>query len=105
MAATALIVTREGRLVKHGVSLIRRIANGYSIFKGDFHLNIAAWGCCIHSGGDILGHKLNHRPLRMLKNNNCDFPACQILLVANILVSSHYNLKARPFGRFDQLTI
>ena len=75
------------------------------ILKGNIDLKIAAGYGCVDGGDNAGCDQLHHRPLRMFQHNQGKLATFKILLIADIFVSGHHEVKPGLLGSFDQCAV
>jgi len=85
-------------------ALIRRLGTGGSL-EGYIHFGITAGCGCIHSGYDPFNVAAQSRPLLIADNHERDFPALQVLLVTQVLVSGQQKLETCRLRSGDQFAV
>ena len=98
--------SREGQLVRlvargciswdYGWSFEGELVNGKLILKRHFHLEVAARNRRINRG---------RYAVRMLEYNNRQFAPREVLLVLNVFVRSHQQLKVGGLGCRNQISV
>ncbi len=74
-------------------------------FERYFDFNIATRHRCIHSGNNASRNKFDHRPLRMLQDDEGKPTVLKILLITDVLVGCNHEFKSSLFSGFDQLAV
>src|SRR5580700_1450568 len=72
---------------------------------GNFHLDISAGCCGVHSSHYPINMLPQHRPLRIAEHDECDCTNRQILLVTHIFVGSEEYFKSSLFSRLQQFSV
>ena len=73
--------------------------------KRNIALKLAAGYGCLDGGNNAGCDQLHHRPLRMFQNNQGKPSTFKILLIADVLVSGHHEVKPDLFGSVDQCAV
>jgi len=76
------------------------------ILKRNIDLKIAAGYGCVDGGNNAGCDQLHHRPLRMFQHDQGKLATFKILLIADILISGHHEVKPGLLGSFtDQCAV
>ena len=75
------------------------------ILKRNIDLKVAAGYRCVDGGNNAGGDQFHHRPLRMFQHDQDKLATFKILLITDILISGHHEVKPGLFGSFDQFAV
>jgi hypothetical protein len=76
-----------------------------SLLERDIHDTVASRCGCVHGFYNGVNISLQHRPLCIANDYDCNSASREVLLVRDVLIRRQQQLKINAFSRDEQITI